>query len=615
MALTKNIKKAPGVKIYVAGEGAVLGYLSQYIDRDAKRLNPFAALIITIMLLVAFRRLLPAVLGNVVILASVSMTVGLMAYSGVPFFVITNAMPVILIGISVADSIHIFSHYYETQAKHPDMSVKACIEDAVLTMFRPVTLTTLTTIAGFFGLYASAYMPPFEYFGLFTAFGVVVAWFYSMFVLPALIVLLKPKVSKKWIRLERNSLEPNSLEPNSNRTDAFAKVMIVMGKAATAKPALTAGLFALLSLTGLGLSSQLVVNENRINTFHQDEPVYIADKAINNHLEGTNTIDIVIEAEHNEGIFDPLLLRKMEALQRYAETLPHVNGSVSVVDYLKQMNKALNEGNQAYYRLPQSKELVAQYFLIYAASSDPTDFDNVISYDYRLANIRLNLDTGEFVTTKPVVESLQAYIDQHFVTAEATANLSGRVNVNYHWIKDLGNSHFVSVAIALSCVFLVSALLFKSLSAGLLAVTPVVCSILVVYAAMVLMKIDLGIGTSMFASVAIGLGVDFAIHTIDRLKELLAEDDSDIKTVLLKLYPTTGRALLFNYLAISFGFGVLISSKVVPLTHFGTIVVLSVTMSFITSVVLLPALVMLFKPRFFFAAKAGVGQQNRVKLI
>jgi len=592
MAITEGVKKADSVNIYVAGEGAVLGYLSQYIDHDAKRLNPLAELIITLMLVLAFRRLLPALLGNVVIIASVTMTVGFMSYSGVPFFVITNAMPVILIGISIADSIHIFSHYYECRAKHPERSAKDCIEESVVVMWRPVTLTTFTTVAGFFGLYASAYMPPFEYFGLFTAFGVIVAWFYSIFVLPAMIVLLKPKVSKKWIALEQSS-----------GTDMFARLMIALGRLATAKVSVTVAFFAIISLVGLKLSTDLVVNENRINTFHTDETIYQADKAINTHLEGTNTIDIVIETQTTEGIFDPELLRKMEALQVFAETLEHVNGSMSVVDYLKQMNKALNEGNQDFYQLPETKAMVAQYFLIYAASSDPTDFDNVVDYDYRMANIRLNLNTSEFVVIKPIIEDLQQYIDSNFTDPAATANLSGRVNVNYHWIKDLGKSHFLSVAIALTCVLLVAAALFRSLSAGVLAVIPVVTSILVVYAAMVLMDIDLGIGTSMFASVAIGLGVDFSIHTIERLKEVLKEGDHSIDALLVKLYATTGRALLFNYLAIAFGFGVLISSKVVPLTNFGTIVVLSVTMSFITSMALIPALVMLFKPRFFFQDK------------
>ncbi|WP_286716049.1 outer membrane lipoprotein-sorting protein [Thalassolituus sp. UBA2009] len=595
--LLQQTRTPAGVELHVAGEGAVLGYLGHYIDHDASRLNPLAGLIITIMLVVAFRRLLPALLGNLVIAASVLMTLGFMAYCGVPFFVISNAMPVILIGMAVADSIHIFSHYYEMQARHPDWSLQACIREAVAVMARPVTLTSLTTIAGFLGLYASSYMPPFEYFGLFTAFGVLIAWFYSLFVLPACITLLKPKVSQRWIRLEQNS-----------KQDTFARLMTAAGGICVRYPRTTLGIFALLSVSGAGLATQIQVNENRINTFHPSEAIYQADRIINQHLEGTNTLDIVITSSRNEGIFSPQVLNAMEALQAYAETLPHVNGSASVVDYLKQMNKSLNEGQSDAYRLPQDADLIAQYFLLYAASADPADFAEEIDYDYRIANIRLNLDSADFIATKPVIEALQLYIDQHFNNAAfaepVSASLSGRVNVNYHWIKDLGISHFYSVVISLLCVCLVSAALFRSWTAGLLATLPVICSILTVYAAMALLGINLGIGTSMFASVAIGLGIDFAIHTLERLKALVA-DGLKNRELFTELFRSTGRALLFNYLAIAFGFGVLISSQVVPLTHFGTIVVLSVSMSFVAAMTLLPVLVILLQPAFIFAGRQG----------
>ncbi|MGB1059748.1 MAG: efflux RND transporter permease subunit, partial [Ketobacter sp.] len=368
----------PGtVAIYTAGEGAVLGYLGAYIDQDASRLNPLAGLIITIMLVVAFRRFAPALLGNLVIAAAVLMTVGLMGYSGVPFYVITNAMPVILIGMAVADSIHIFSTYYELLAKHPDYSPRRAIEEAVVVMAWPVTLTTLTTMAGFIGLYVSAYMPPFEYFGLFTAFGVLIAWFYSLFVLPAAIVLIKPKVSKRWIKLEQAS---------SN--DLFARFMMVMGRIATRYAHTTVAVFLVTALVGLGLSTQLRVNDDRIETFHPDEAIFQADQAINRHMQGTNTLDVVIETNTKEGLFDPRVLAKIEALQAYGESLPHINGSMSLVDFLKQMNKSLNEDRDEFYALPATKELAAQYLLLYSASSDPTDFDNVVDYDYRLANVR-----------------------------------------------------------------------------------------------------------------------------------------------------------------------------------------------------------------------------------
>jgi predicted RND superfamily exporter protein len=111
----------------VAGEGAIAGFLGYYIDADAQRLNPLAGIIFTLIILFAFRRVSPGILSNVIIAASVLMTLSIMAINDVAFFVITNALPVILIGISAADSIHTYSHYFELQAKSPDRDKKEII--------------------------------------------------------------------------------------------------------------------------------------------------------------------------------------------------------------------------------------------------------------------------------------------------------------------------------------------------------------------------------------------------------------------------------------------------------------------------------------------------------
>ncbi|MFT6958394.1 MAG: putative RND superfamily exporter protein [Halieaceae bacterium] len=595
MALVAAAPVVEGVEIHVAGEGAIAGYLGSYIDADAQRLNPLAGLIITLIMIYAFRRFSPALFGNVIIAASVFITLGVMAGNGIAFFVITNALPVILIGISVADAIHIYSTYFELQAKEPDRDITDLTVATMVEMWRPITLTSITTAAGFLGLYLAAYMPPFMYFGLFAAFGVMVAWFFSLFFLPAAIVLSKPRVHPRFIdRAEGDS-------------DYFTRAMTSLGRASLKRPRVIIGLFVAIAITGLFAASHLQVDEDRIATFHHSEPIFQADKLINRHLDGSNNIDIVVETPNPEDLFRPENLQRMEALQRYAESLPFVQGSTSIVDYLKQMNRSLDGGAAENYRLPSSAELAAQYFLIYSASSDPTDFEEEVDYDYQTANIRLNLNSGRYQDTHGVVEALQTYIDASFNDAEIHATLSGRVNVNYHWIKDLGQSHFLGLGVALVLVWAVASLLFGSLQAGTLALIPVAGAILLVYSAMVSLGISLGIGTSMFASVAIGLGVDFAIHTLDRLRGLYRELDGDMDRVFDQFYATTGRALLFNFLAIAFGFGVLIFSKVVPLMNFGSIVVVAVTTSFIASLTLLPAVVKVFTPRFIVEPEAPSG--------
>ncbi|HFD11919.1 MAG TPA: Patched family protein, partial [Crenotrichaceae bacterium] len=108
----------------------------------------------------------------------------------------------------------------------------------------------------------------------------------------------------------------------------------------------------------------------------------------------------------------------------------------------------------------------------------------------------------------------------------------------------------------------------------------------------------LSVSTSMFAAISIGLGVDFSIHTLERLQVLLKERQGSVNQALLKLYPSTGRALLFNFLALALGFGVLSTSKVVVLQEFGLLVAVAIMTSFLTSLTLLPVLAKLLQPKF-----------------
>lgn len=599
LTLAERAPHSQGEQIHVAGEGAVSGYLGSYIDTDAQRLNPMAALIITTVLFIAFRTLRGSLLPNFVVLATVASAIGLMAAFEVSFYVITNGLLPVLIGIAVADSIHIFSQYYEEKARYPQDSPREIAVRTMVHMWRPITMTTLTTQAGFFGLYLASVMPPMKYFGLFAMIGVGAAWLYSITVVPGWLSLLKLKPSPAY------RPEPKAGEA---RVDIFGRVMTLFGNRVMRRPGLLLSVAAVVAVVSIYGATQLELNESRIRVFQQDEPIVSADSTINRVFDGVHYLDILIETPQSEDIFKPGNLVRIEALQSYLETLPHVGGTTSVVDYLKQMHRSLNEGHADAYVLPQNKELIAQYFLLYSASGDPTDFQEEVDYDYRLANVRVSMDSGKYTDEKVVVEAAQAYIDSNFNGDDLRANLSGRVNVDYHWIKRLGETNWGSVGIALLMVWLMASIAFRSLVAGTITVLPVTLTVLLVYAVMAFTGIWLSISTSMFAAIAIGLGVDFAVHTIERLEVLLRDEHRSLDESIAMLYPATGRALLFNFLALALGFGVLATSKVVVLQEFGSIVALAVTVSFIASLTLLPAIAKVFRPRFL-----GLGSRVEMK--
>ena len=571
-------------QLYVAGEGAVSGYMANYIDADAQRLNPIAGLVITLILFIAFRTLRGAVIPNIIVLATVGSALGAMAGFGVSFFVITNALPVILIAIGVADGIHIMGQYYEEVAHNPTLSQQKLIVLTMSKMWRPVTITSLTTIAGFLAISYTSYMPPMTFFGIFAALGVAIALIYAIFFIPSALMLLKPQISKAM--------------QSSSKSDVFGTATKSLGKLVVASPKRVLVISLLVVIVAIYGATKITVNESRITNFKTSEAIYIADEIINAKTDGTTYLDIKIETQEIEGLFQPAALRKIEALQAHLESHPLVNGSTSIVDFIKKMNKSLNENNEEAYVIPDNELLIAQYFLLYSTAGDPTDFDNYVDFDYRLANVRVRMNKSEYVDEKVVLEAAREYIDTHFNDDNITANLSGKVALDYQWINQLANNHLKGVLLALFAVFVVAAISFRSLGAGFYTIIPVVIAVIIIYAVMGYTGIWLSVGTSMFAAIAIGVGVDFAVHTVDRMIYFINELEMDIDRAFEAFFSTTGRALLFNLLSLSLGFGVLTTSSVPPLISFGALVAVSVSAGFLASITVLPAIIYLVKPKF-----------------
>jgi len=579
------VERAPinGEELHVAGDGAVSGYLVTYINADSARLVPISVVIITLLCILSFRTWRGVMIPTVIILSATASALGLMAAAGVPIYVITTSMPILLVGVAVADSIHVLSQYYEELASHPDKTQRELVIRTMELMWRPVTITTLTSMIGFLGISISSFMPPMQAFGLFSLIGLGVAGLFSLTFVPAALVILKPVHSPAF---------------KATGPDIFSRTMDKIGGWVLGHTKTVLFSALLVSVAGVMGALKLEVNESWVENFRTSELIYLADVAINETLDGSNTLDIVIETPNKEAIFKPENLRRIDALQTFLATLPHVNGSTSIVDYIKQMNRSLNENKASAYVIPDNEDLISQYFLLYSASGDPTDFEEEIDYDYQTALVRARLDSARYQQSKVVVEEAQRYIDYVFNSDEIKATLSGRVNVDYHWLDTLLGTQFKSVLFALVLVWLLVCVSLRSLYGGTLAVIPVVLACLSVYAFMGVMGITLAVGTSMTAAIALGIGVDFSIHTLDRVKLLITEENVEPDEALRQLFPSTGRALLFSFVAVFVGFGILGLSYVPPLSKLGMLIAFSVLISFISSMTVLPALIKQLKPAF-----------------
>ncbi len=246
--LLELIKHAPinnGEEIHLAGDGAVSGYLVTYINADSARLVPISVVIITLLCLLSFRTWRGVLIPGVIILSAVASAVGLMAAAGVPVYVITTSMPILLVGVAVADSIHVLSQYYEELANNPKQCQRDLVIRTMVLMWRPVLITTLTSMVGFLGIAVSSFMPPMQGYGLFSLIGLGVAGLFSLTFVPAALVLLKP-VQSSAFKSSGQSLQQ----------DVFSKIMNRFGGWVLGNTGKVLGLAVIVCILGLmGLSS------------------------------------------------------------------------------------------------------------------------------------------------------------------------------------------------------------------------------------------------------------------------------------------------------------------------------------------------------------------------
>jgi uncharacterized protein len=336
-------------------------------------------------------------------------------------------------------------------------------------------------------------------------------------------------------------------------------------------------------------AGKLRVDRSQVANFRADEPLRIADERINQHFAGTAFLDIIIDSGGPGRLLSSHAMRKILALQQYLEGLPHVQKTVSIADYLGLLHGAIEESGSTRL-LPEDDEAIGQYFFVYEVSGDPTDFEEEIDYEHQTALVRGVLNAHLYTETRQTVEALEQYLQAEFNEPGLTATLTGDVTIAYHWMSRLQDSHFLGVGLSLAMVLVVAALTFGALWAGVVAVIPVSFTVLMLYGVMGYAGVYLEPATSMFAAISIGVGVDFAIHLVDRLRLAMDDCDQDLGQAIAAVMPGTTRACFFNAMALGMGFAVLLTSELPTLQRFGGLVAVATFSSFLAALIMVPAL-------------------------
>ena len=612
IALERIFEENPGIdKHYIAGFPIVAATLRTVIDQDTQRFFPFVALLAVFFLWLTFRRPSGVAVPMLVVGFSILFTLAIMVVFEVPLNTITSALPVFLISIGVADGIHMFSEYRENRIEGLPREKAVCLMLDKLAL--PVTMTSITTAVGFLSLTVSDIVPIFT-FGIFVAVGTLLAMVLSLIFIPALLMVLPEKVSA--------SQEGSGTDENLSRgvhqvnfmDRLFQKSLDVMTAwvLRNARPVLLAAL-AICAISIYGLS-QVKVESSLESYFQADAPLVIANRAMEK-LSGSRTINIVITKTGEEEPWkNPDNLKVVEEFQEFLANEPRVKRTLSLVDLIKRISYAFNENRKEFNRLPNGfefleseeifeengqtekrtvkreisgRDLIAQYLVLYENSGGDV-LSDVVDSEYLNLNLAVTISSNSTTEEEKLLQSIEDYAVRQFPQGFSMTS-SGMVPINVATSNEVVTSQIRSLSGSILAVFLMLALIFRSVSRGLMGMIPLVFTVLFNFGVMGFFGVHLDIGTALVSSIVIGIGVDYSIHYLSSMFHELA-DGTELHDAISNTVRRSGKAITSNAVTVGFGFLALSVSEFLPLVTLSWMIWLTLNISALATMILIPAL-------------------------
>ncbi len=359
--------------LLMTGRPIIEGIFGIYMPQDMQHMQPMILLLLALLLFLSFRNVRGVLIPLAVVILSELWMMGTMAASGIPMYTITTMLPILILAVGIADSVHLLTHIRVEAGRNKGADKKISIISGMSGMWSPILMTTLTTAAGFLAMLTSDLLPM-RYFGVFAALGIVYAFIITICFIPAIEAVLPHR---------EKALKSLSFHSYLN---TMTHIVIHHPRRIMA----AFGILMVLSVYGL---SQIQVNSSLVSEFRPSDPIRQADVILNAHFAGTNALDVMVDSGRQDGVLEPAFMKGMSQLQTVVEADPVVGDSSSIAEFLAEMNQVMHEGKQAYRVPPDTSQLAAQYLLLYSFSGAPDDFDSFVTSDYRQAHIRIQMKT------------------------------------------------------------------------------------------------------------------------------------------------------------------------------------------------------------------------------
>ena len=582
-------ERSPELEIRAAGAPTIMHWLLVY-TRRVGLLFVLALAMIGYLHYRAFRTLQGMIVPLVTAVMGVLWALGLMGLVGAPMDPWNIMTPILLLAIGAGHSVQILKRFYEeyarAQAEWPELPGVEQNRLAVIEATTKVGLVMLAagTIAALsFASLATFGLPTIKNFGLCTAFGIVAALTVEMTFIPAIRVLMSPPDQKQTESEKKEEFFDPILEKLALviRTGRERPILWVFG--------------GILIVALIGVTRLEAGNSLNAQFFEANAPVRgfrLADA----RLAGTRVIQVLVEGQSPDAIKKPDVLRRIDELATFITHQPLPIGKVvSIADLLRQMSLVIDPA--AGGKLPDTEQGVAQYLLLYGMGGDEEDLARLVDRPFQRAVITAYVRTDDFRAMKAMTEATQAAADRIFAGTNVTANVGGGVTNAIALNETMVRGKTINLIQISIFVVVITAILLRSLTGGVLVLLPLATSALINLGLMGWTGILLSMGTAAISAMAVGIGADYAVYFIFRVREEF-QRTGDLRRATATAMTTSGKAIAYVASAVAGGYLCLALSLFKVHVLLGVLVALTMVTSSAATVAFLPSVLLLVNPKF-----------------
>ena len=551
------------------GGGPILNMA--FIDlgqHDAATFTPLVLLIAMILLWIIFRRPSGMFLSIAVVIFTFLIVLSVQVLLGYKMNNFTANIPVFVVAIGIADAMHLFWIYLIGRRK--GMGNHEAIHYSVNKNFLPVLLTSLTTAVGFASLGIS-HVIPIKTLGIATANAALLAFVLTILFVPAMLAIINPNIKEK---------ELDEAREESLLAQRYAKFII--------KYDVKILLFSSLLFLAIGLGiTKVKVDSNTVRYFSEEVDFRQSIEFMQDNLTGPMAYEIVVDSGERDGIKSPEFMKTVERFYKeFKSTYPDVRHLGSLVDVVKTFNDVM-DGSKT---VPDDKNLIAQYLLLYSLSlPQGMEINDRMDVDERLLRVTALLN---IVDTSLDLEMI-AWAQDWWKNTPYTAQVDGQTAMFAHMQHDVTDTLIQSIMLAIGSVSIMMILIFRNLRMIPLFIVPNVLPIILVVGAMGWLGMTIDMGVAISGAIIIGVAVDDTIHFLVKYREARRRGD-DLAESLAYVMRYAGSAIIFTTLILSSAFMIFVFSQFLPNVHFGIVTAIALIIAVLVDLLMLPAVLSKF---------------------